>query len=402
MKPSFTFSSNSIRLSLTSWIFVFVILMIAISLLPTIWNGLESFNPSDDYRMPYELSYDYWLFSRWCKYACSNYSVVMIGDSVVWGQYVRLKETLPHYLNKYFEEGYKPNLVPSDHSADTILQKADAILFLEREGRKTENTKFANLGVDGIHPSAMLGLIKYYGKSISNKQVILHLNPLWISSKKHDLSDTEEFRFNHPRLVPQFRPKILSYKAKFHQKANIIIERNIPFSSWVNHIRLNYYENMDINNWTTQYPYKNPFSAITFQIPEPEDMPHSEPISWIERGMTKQDFSWVSLDESFQWNSFKKVIKLLQARKNDVFVIVGPFNPYILTDESLKKYKAIKNEIENWLKSEGIDYILPSDLPSEYYADASHPLSVGYEIIAKELIETESFVNWINKKGDQG
>ncbi|MGB9596786.1 MAG: hypothetical protein ACPL7B_10940 [Candidatus Poribacteria bacterium] len=350
-----------------SWIIVFIILLVTVSLSPIIWNGLETFNPSDNYRLPYELSYDYWMFSRWCKYACSNYSIVMIGDSVVWGQYVKLKETLPYYLNEYYGKD--------------ISEK--------------QNNKFANLGLDGIHPSAMLGLIKYYGKSISNKQVILHLNPLWMSSKKHDLSDTEEFRFNHPRLVPQFRPKITSYKAKFHQKANIILERNIPFSSWVNHIRLNYYENMDIGNWTMQYPYRNPFSAITFQIPEPEDNPHSEPISWIERGMTKQDFSWVSLDESFQWNFFKKVIKLLQARKNKVFVIIGPFNPYILTDESLNKYKAIKNDIENWLKSEGISYASPSDLPSEYYADASHPLNVGYEIIAKELVETESFKDWL-------
>lgn len=366
MKPSFTFSSNSIRLSYVSWICIFIVLLITISLLPIIWRGLEDFNPSDDYRLPYELSYDYWMFSRWCKYACSNYPIVMIGDSVVWGQYVGLKETLPYYLNE--------------------LEKTNQNYPL-----------CANLGVDGIHPSAMLGLIKYYGKSISNKHVILHLNLLWMSSKKHDLSDTEEFRFNHPRLVPQFYPKIPSYKAKFPQRANIIVERYVPFSIWVSHLRLNYYENMDIGNWTMQYPYRNPFNAITFQIPYPEDKPHSEPISWIERGMTKQDFPWVSIDESFQWDSFKKVIKLLQSRKNKVFVIIGPFNPYILTDESLNRYKAMKKDMENWLKNEGISYVSPSDLPNEFYADASHPLKVGYEMIAKELIGTESFKNWLDK-----
>ncbi len=386
MKHSFTFSSNSIRLSLTSWIFAFVILLIVISLLPIIWNRLESFNPSDNYRIPYEMSYDYWMFSRWCKYACLNYSIVMIGDSVVWGQYVKLDETLTYYLNKLFKEDMPRHktYLPNNHSTDTISQMA-------------ENNKFANLGLDGIHPSAMLGLIKYYGRSISNKHVILHLNLLWMSSKKHDLSDTDEFRFNHPRLVPQFYPKIFSYKAKFHQRANIIVERYVPFSSWVNHIRLNYYENMDIGNWTIQYPYRNPFGVIDFKIPDPEDKPHSEPINWIERGMTKQDFSWVSLDESFQWNSFKKIIDLLQARGNKVFVIIGPFNPYILTDESLNKYKTIKKDIEDWLEKRGIGYMSPSDLPSEYYADASHPLKTGYEIIARELRELEAFTTWINK-----
>ncbi|MDQ1317372.1 MAG: hypothetical protein QG588_1024, partial [Candidatus Poribacteria bacterium] len=157
----------------------------------------------------------------------------------------------------------------------------------------------------------------------------------------------------------------------------------------------NYYENMDIGNWSMQYPYKNPISAINFQIPLPENKSHSDPISWMERGMTKQDFPWVPADESFQWNSFKKVINLLQARKNKVFVIIGPFNPYILTDESLNRYKAMKKDMEKWLKDNGISYIAISDLPSEYYADASHPLKEGYAIIAKELIETESFRNWL-------
>ncbi len=280
-----------------------------------------------------------------------------------------------------------------------LLEKAtDIIPPLEKGGRgDLKGNTFANLGVDGIHPAAMLGLVKYYGKSISNKGVILHLNPLWMSSRKHDLSDTDEFRFNHPRLVPQFYPKIASYKAKFSQKANIVVERNISFSSWISHIGLNYYENMDIGNWTTQYPYRNPLSAITFQIPFPENKPHSEPISWIERGMTKQDFPWVSIDESFQWDSFKKVIKLLQARKNKVFVLMGPFNPYVLTDESLNRYKTLRKNIENWLKENEIGYVAISDLPSEYYADASHPLKEGYAMIAREMIESELFGKWIKE-----
>jgi hypothetical protein len=362
MKHLFTFSSNSIRLSLRNWVFVLVILLLVISLLPIFWKLVEKFDPSDGYRIPYELSSDYWMFSRWSKYASSKYPILMIGDSVVWGQYVKMNETLPYYLNKF---------VYSDYNV------------------------FTNLGMDGVHPTAMFGLIKYYGKSVSNKGVILHLNPLWMSSKKHDLSDTDEFRFNHPRLVPQFYPKITSYKAKFPQRFGIVVERSIPFSSWVNHIRSNYYENMDIGNWSIQYPYKNPISAINFQIPLPENKSHSEPISWMERGMTKQDFPWVSADESFQWNSFKNVIKLLQARKNRVFVIIGPFNPYILTDESMNRYKAMKKDMEKWLKDDGISYVAISDLPSEYYADASHPLKEGYTVIAKELMETESFRNWL-------
>ena len=389
MKPLFTFSSNSVRLSLRSWIFVLVILLLFVFLFPVIWQVWENFNPSDDYRIPYELSSDYWMFARWSKYASSNYPILMIGDSVVWGQYVTMQETLPYYLNEFINKGQKSPLPPFSRGSIKFPPFERGI-----KGDLKGNI-FANLGMDGIHPAAMLGLVKYYGKSISNKGVILHLNPLWMSSKKHDLSDTDEFRFNHPRLVPQFYPKIPSYKAKFPQRFGIVVERGNPFSSWVNHVRLNYYENMDIGNWTMQYPYRNPFSAITFQIPSSENKPHSDPISWMERGMTKQDFPWVLADESFQWSSFKKVIELLQARRNKVFVIIGPFNPYILTNESLNRYKAMKKDMENWLKDEGISYASISDLPSEYYADASHPLKDGYAKIAKELFESELFIKWM-------
>jgi hypothetical protein len=146
-----------------------------------------------------------------------------------------------------------------------------------------------------------------------------------------------------------------------------------------------------------QYPYSNPLGAITFQIPFPEDKPHSEPISWMERGMTKQDFPWVSIDESFQWDSFKKLIKILQARKNKVFVLIGPFNPYILTDVSLNRYKALRKDMENWLEENEVGYVALSDLPSEYYADASHPLKDGYAMIAREMLESEPFGKWIKE-----
>jgi hypothetical protein len=178
---------------------------------------------------------------------------------------------------------------------------------------------------------------------------------------------------------------------------------------------MNYFENMDIQNWTMQNPYKNPLKAITLRIPIPENKPQSKPVAWAERGMEKQDFPWVQVEEpnfsfkkkslikrnteekskSFQWNSFKQVIKILKARNNKVFVIIGPFNPYILTEESLNRYNSMKSKMENWLEAEGISYRSISDLPSEYYADASHPLKEGYAKIAEELFETESFRIWM-------
>jgi hypothetical protein len=58
---------------------------------------------------------------------------MIIGDSFVWGQYVSTDKTLSHNLN-------------------------------ELEG----DNLFANMGLDGLHPAAMDGLLKYYGKDIKS------------------------------------------------------------------------------------------------------------------------------------------------------------------------------------------------------------------------------------------
>ena len=84
-----------------------------------------------------------------------------------------------------------------------------------------------------------------------------------------------------------------------------------------------------------------------------------------------------------------------------MFVILGPFNPYILTEESLNRYNSMKDNMERWLQRKGIIYCSVSDLPSEYYADASHPLKEGYAKIAEDLFKTESFREWMkNLKGE--
>ncbi len=360
MKRSFTFSSNSIRLSWKNWIAVIAVLVGVIYLLPKLWQGMEEFNPSSDYRLPYSLSNDYWMFTRWSKYACSEYPGILIGDSVIWGQYVTMEQTLSHYLN----------------------EQAGEVIF-------------ANMGVDGTHPAAILGLVKYYGKAISNKAVILHLNPLWMSSKKHDLSGAEEFRFNHPGLVPQFIRKPACYRPSLSQRMRVAAERSVSFFSLMSHIKSNCFENMDLQNWMVQNPYRNPLKAISLEIPVPENSPKSKPVTWFERGMKEQNFPWVQAAESFQWDSFKRAVKLLKARNNRLFVTVGPFNPYILTEDSLNRYNRMRGEIEIWLSREVTGYISLSDLPSEYYADASHPLKEGYAQIAEELFEAESFKKWV-------
>ena len=221
-----------------------------------------------------------------------------------------------------------------------------------------------------------------------------------MTSKKHDLQGKEEFRFNHPGLVPQFIPDLACYKPSLAGRIGIIAERNISFFSWIKHIRNVYFENMDIQNWSLQNPYTNPLDVFTPGTPQSENKPRSKPVPWTEQGMKKQNFPWVVPEESFQWSSFKKSIEILRTRNNDVFIIIGPFNPYILSDNSLKRYNVIRSKIEKWLKENNTGYYSVPDLPGELYPDASHTLKEGYFKIAEELFKLESFKKWLkNLKG---
>ncbi|MHC4228802.1 MAG: hypothetical protein ACYSWW_11435 [Planctomycetota bacterium] len=350
------FGSNGIRLSGWECVLVAVICSALFYFGPALWGQLGELKSESDYRLGYKLSSDYWLYDRLCRQACSRHETVVVGDSVIWGHYVPRAGTLSHYLN-------------------------------ENAGRD----QFANLGVDGFHPAALGGLLRYYGRGISGKKVILHLNPLWMTSRKHDLQIEKEFRFNHPKLVPQFTARIPCYKASFSKRFSAVLERNTPFLGWTSHLKMAYFENMDLPTWTMEHPYHNPLAAITLELPVSENDNPQEYVHWNKRGITKQDFQWVEPETSLQWSFFRQTIELLEARKNTVFVLVGPFNEHIFKGQSADVYRKMQNEIADWLRQNNVAFFMPEALPSELYRDASHPLAEGYAMLAKQLFENESF-----------
>lgn len=61
---------------------------------PRLWERAETFAPGGDYRIPYGLSEDYWHFGRYVRVAANEGRIVVLGDSVVWGQYVAPEMTL--------------------------------------------------------------------------------------------------------------------------------------------------------------------------------------------------------------------------------------------------------------------------------------------------------------------
>jgi len=362
-KPEVPFSSNAIRLSPREWSVAAVALLALLLFVPRLWGRIEPFAPGPDFRMPYKLCSDYWLYERYCRAAASSGKTLLIGDSVIWGQYVKADETLSHHLN--------------------ALAGAD---------------RFANMGMDGMHPAALSGLVKYYGLPVSGKKVILFCNPLWMSSDKADLSADKEFSFNHPELVPQFFPRIPCYTESLSGRLGIEAERGLPFFAWANHLRVAYLDSMDIPAWTMEHPYASLASAISLQLPVKEEKLKRRPALWTGKEQDKQDFAWVGLEQSLQWKCFRNTVETLERRGNRVFVLVGPFNEHMIRKNSLGAYMKLKAGIEKWLREGNIPHLAPPALPSEQYADASHPWAKGYERLAGKLFQSEGFRSTILEK----
>lgn len=200
--PEFAFGSNAVRLSLWQWLVVGLAGLALVLFAPALWKRAEAFPDEPDYRVPYDLSTDYWLYQRHAEVAAGRCDTFLIGDSVIWGDYVTPHQTLSHYLN-------------------------------ERAGR----ARFANLGLEAAHPAALAGLVEHYAGPVRGRKVVLLCNPRWMIDPTQDLQGTEDFRFGHPDLVPQFVPRIPCYNPgqwppwkDTSERLGHVIDRNVAFS----------------------------------------------------------------------------------------------------------------------------------------------------------------------------
>jgi hypothetical protein len=364
---------NEVRLSWKQWLITVALLISAVFAVPRIWKKVEQFQVASDYRIPYSLSKDYWLYERRLQNV-SVTNILLVGDSVIWGEYVLPNGTLSHFLNEQTQPG-----------------------------------RFINAGVNGLYPLAIEGLLTHY-TSLRQRKVILHCNLLWMSSPKADLQDPKPQQVNHGRLLPQFR-KIPSYRADANERLSVLVERNVQFMSWVNHLQIAYFDNKSVPAWTLQvddsdpprYPnaWKNPLSQITFRVPSPPaNDPERGPASprhrtWTQTGAAPTSFDWVNPTNSLQLRAFKRAVEKLRADGHDLFVVIGPFNTHIIAEESKAGFDGLRNDVILFLKASGIPHSTLETLPSEVYADASHPLTEGYKLLADQLMKDASFAQFI-------
>ncbi len=289
----------------------------------------------------------------------------MVGDSVLWGHYVDCDGTLSHCLNE-----------------------------------RSAGLRFDNLAVDGIHPVALDGLVRYYGGVIRDRRVIVNCNLLWISSPRHDLSTVKEAVFNHPALVPQFRPWIPCYKASASERLGIVASRYAAIFGWADHVRITYFDSDDLATWTLDHPDDNPLRQVTLELPSPDQppSPKPDPRPWTDKGLRRVTPDWVPLDESLQWQFFRQTIHLLQQRGNQVFVLIGPLNEHMLTETGRAEYTQLKEQAAAWHAQQGIPHFAPAALPSPLYADLSHPTADGYAQLAREMLEQEALRSFLKRQ----
>jgi hypothetical protein len=344
--------SNAIWLTGRQWIGVGLFTLAMVLFTPSLWKQVEKFDLEPDYRIPHDLSNDYWLYARYARLAAAKYDTLLIGDSVIWGEYVTREQTLAHYLN-------------------------------EQLGQE----RFANLGLDGAHPLALSGLLEHYARAISEKNVVLFCNVLWMSSPRADLQDPELADFSHPRLIPQFIPRIPCYREEISARIGVLVEQRVPFNSWANHLQQVYYDRTDIPSWTLEHPDENPLKPLKRGLPPSDNSLRHPAQPWYKSGITKQDYPWIDLETSLQWQAFQRAVDVLKRRGNQVFVLVGPFNEHMLSDKSLPAYQKLKAGIEAWLEETNVAFAAPPALPSELYADASHPLAGGYAKLARQVFK---------------
>ena len=372
--------TTEMRLNLRQWAIVLAIVTLIAAATPRLWKNIERFDTGPDYRIPYQLSNDYWLFDwRLQKIAAAD-SIVVLGDSVVWGEYVKSDGTLPHFLSQ----------------------------------QAGEPDRFVNAGVNGLFPLAEEGLVRYYGTSLRGRKVIVVCNLLWLSSPAADMQAKKAASINHASLVPQFSPRIPCYQADVNERISAAIERSIGFMGWVNHLQDCYFRQQSILQWTLDEDpggawydanaFKNPLAQITLAVPPGQDddaqrgrgSPRHKP--WTANGARKTAFEWVELKSSLQWAALQRTIELLQDRGNDVLVIVTPFNAHMIAGKSVTGYTAIHEGVVAYFAEKGVPCAAPNELPSALYADASHPLTDGYEVLARSVYQTDAFRKWMQDR----
>lgn len=342
----------ALKLSLREWLVVGLLALALLAVIPSI-----PFRPrvpvvDRDYRIPYALSTRYAIYHRFTTLAAAQFPSILVGDSVVWGQTARNNQTLSHHLNEL-----------------------------------TKQPRFANAGLDGMHPLALVELIEHHAPAIERKDVILQFDPLWLLDDGSLVDTGGGGMKNHPGLMPRLAASFGGTMKEALATTGARLLRNSPLKDWSDRLAD---ARLDFLAWSLDHPYENPGRAITATLPPSEDSHPLRLTPWNATPMVPLEGTWGDPEDHPQWKAFERLLTLLQTRNNRVFVLVGPMNEHMMSPALRNSYATVKSTIESKLKALKTPYLLASLLPSEHYQDICHPLGAGYEELARELLRTHS------------
>ena len=323
----------------------------AASLLPRIFPCVDTTQFGGNYRVPYSLGEDYFLYEKYAETVAASGRTAVIGDSVIWGHYTGNSGNLTAHLNSCAGAG-----------------------------------KFANAGIDGIHPVALYGLIDSYCGSLKNGKVVIGINLLWMSSPKHDLSGGVNTSINHRALLPQICAKIPAYSPEVEERLTLLARRDIVFFSWIDHIRSSLFAHSNIFRWTMENPRTCPRRYFSH-----DDESFTPPDPVHPDRMTGRDMDWVRPESSFQWRYMLASVRRLKEQGNRVVAVITPFNSFMLTGKGRAERDAIILQIQQELAADGVAALLPVLDRPEYFADLSHPVAEGYAVMASWLAGNSDF-----------
>lgn len=338
-------------------IITFTILAAAAAALPRIFPMACVSDFSGDYRIPYSMGYDYFLYARYAEQVSLMDVIPVIGDSVIWGHYTDSINTLSAHLNRIYKQ-----------------------------------KKFMNMGLDGIHPAVMKGLVEMNAPYFRNRKIIAGINLLWMSSPRHDLTGPVNREINHKLLLPQFETVIPSYSPSTEERVSSVIDRSVTLFMWIDHLKLEKFAGKSFYQWTMD----NPGECISKYFTVHADK-FTPPAGLNPEKMQEQSIEWVSADKSLQWKFMLETLLMLKKNGNRVIAVITPFNTYMMNEESRKKYYEILSKMESGLRANGIIAVMPSKPGRKYFADASHPTSEGYRLIADHLIGNRDFARFMEE-----
>jgi len=305
-----------------------------------------------DYRIPYALSRHYELYRRYTTLGVAQFPTLLVGDSVVWGQCARRDQTLSHHLNEM-----------------------------------TREPRFANAGLDGMHPLALVELLTYHAPAIQGKRVFLQFNPFWLILTDPSLPPRKGTLFNRPDLIPRLAAPFKSALQHAIEVSGSRLFRDFPLRDWGDRLADS---RLDFLAWSLDHPYESPLRAISSTLPPSEDLHSQRLTSWDRSSGTLLNAAWADPDIDVTWTAFEQILQMLQGRGNRILVLLGPLNEHLMAPPMRERYQALKLKMAARLKTLGVRCFVASLLPETHYADLCHPLGAGYEAIAQELLREES------------